>query len=160
MAKKIDREEGQGRNSGSSVPASGVSLGRRPAAGTPALQCAVAEGSVVVAELRQLRQTTSPCLDSVKLVLDTTLDILSSNTADLQQCSMPWLGPKLGIRAPGNIRQRLNADERHTANADIHWQSQEESVPRSKGHQPAEGGAPESARWNSPADDVVVLGER
>ena len=28
MAKKIDREEVQGRNSSSSVPASGVSLGR------------------------------------------------------------------------------------------------------------------------------------
>merc|ERR1711860_205514 len=31
--------------------------------------------------------------------------------------------------APGNIRQRLNADERHTANADIRRKSREESKP-------------------------------
>ena len=92
-----------------------------------------AEGGVVVAELRQLRGTISPGLDSVKLVLDIMLDTLSPNTADLQRRSMPWPGPKLGVRAPGNIRQRLNADERHTAKADIQRQSGEEGIPKKAG---------------------------
>ena len=46
MEKKNDGKEVKGRKSGSSVPASGVSLGRQPAAGAPALQCAAAEGGV------------------------------------------------------------------------------------------------------------------
>ena len=103
----------EGRNGGSLVPASGVSLGRRPAAGVPALQCVAAEGGVVVAELQQLRQATSPGLDSVNRVLDRgddliiILDTLSRNTAD--------------------------ANKRHTAHADIPRQSREEGIPEEAG---------------------------
>ena len=65
---------------------------------------------MVVAELRQLRQAPCPGLGGVNRVLDghndliVILDMLSWNTADLQRRSRPRLGPKLGVRAPGNIR--------------------------------------------------------
>ena len=59
----------------------------------------------------------------MKLILDSMLDTLSWNTADLQRRSMPWPGPKLGICALGKICLHLNADDRHTANADIRRQS-------------------------------------
>ena len=82
-------------------------------AGKPALECAVAEGVVVVTELRQLKRATSPGLDSVKRVLDSgddliiILDTLSRNTAD--------------------------ANKRHTAHADIPRQSREEGIPEEAG---------------------------
>ena len=65
---------------------------------------------MVVTELWRLRQATSPGLDSVKHVLDRSDDLifilhtLSQNTADLQRRRMSMPGPKLGVRAPGNIR--------------------------------------------------------
>ena len=81
-------------------------LGRCPAAGAPALECAVAEAGVVVGELRR---ASSPGLDGMNLVLDvgddliTMLNMLSRNTADLRWRSRSRTGPKMGVCALGNI---------------------------------------------------------
>ena len=110
----------------------GPKLGIRPAAGAPTLQCAAAVFLVVETQPRGLRRTTSSRLHRVKLVLNTFV-VVPRHTANLQRHNIPRPGPKLGIRAPGNIRQRLNADERHTANADIQQQSREEGLPEKAG---------------------------
>ena len=92
------------RKGSSSIPAPGVSLGRCPAAGAPALECVAAEAGVVVAELRQ-----APCLGGVNRILDgcndliAILDMLSWNTAGLGQ-AQNW-ATSASISTPTNGTQ-------------------------------------------------------
>ena len=82
-------------------------LGRCPAAGAPALECAAAEAGLVVAELRR---APGPGLGGINCVLNGRNDLITIrtlllwNAADLWRCNWPRLGLKLSIRAPGNIR--------------------------------------------------------
>ena len=84
-------------------------MGHHPVAGSPALESTAAEADVVVAELRRLRRAPGPGLGGVHRVLDgrndlvAELAVLSWNAADLWWRSRPRSGPKLSVRAPGNI---------------------------------------------------------
>ena len=84
---------------------------RRVRAGAPALECTAAESGMVVAELRRLRRAPGPSLGGVNCVLDGRNDLVAIlanlpwNVADLwRRRSRPRSGPKLSVRAPGNIR--------------------------------------------------------